>query len=221
MKYAFACVLVAIVCITVASRGNTITAVATATVTPAFAETLSTSTPTNTKSEKIQSSPTPAVNSPAPTTPTPPPAPTPSSDYPVRIVIPSINLDDPIEPLGVNSKGEMDVPDGRTSYVGWYKDGTVPGQIGSAVMDAHVFAAFKNLVNVKLGSDIYVVMESGTRFHFTLNDSRFYTLSEIPLQYIFNRADAAHLVLITCAGTYVPSMNTYDHRLVDYATLVN
>ena len=114
----------------------------------------------------------------------------------------------------------MDVPDGNTSNVGWYKDGTIPGNIGSAVMDAHVFAAFKNLSSVKAGNDIYVVTQSGKSLHFLVTDASYYVLDQMPLQYIFNRNDASHLVLITCAGTFQKSMGTYNHRLVVYATEV-
>src|ERR1700733_213403 len=42
---------------------------------------------------------------------------------PVRLVIPSIKLDSTVEGLGVNDKGEMAVPDGRTNLVGWYSGG--------------------------------------------------------------------------------------------------
>src|SRR3989338_10251998 len=42
---------------------------------------------------------------------------------PVRLIIPSINIDSPVVGVGINEKGEMDVPDGSTDRVGWYKYG--------------------------------------------------------------------------------------------------
>lgn len=88
--------------------------------------------------------------------------------YPVQLYIPSIKLNSAIKPVGINEKGEMDVPSGKTKDVGWYKHGTVPGKVWSAVLDAHVYAAFKNLHQVKPGSDIYVVMSDKKVLHYVV-----------------------------------------------------
>ncbi len=143
------------------------------------------------------------------------------NDYPVEVIIPSINLDTKVIDLGVNSKGEMDVPDGKTNNVGWYRDGTIPGNVGSAVLDAHVFAAFKNLRHVKVGDDVYVRTKSGKYLHFRIESSLVYPTAKVPVQTLFNRSDKPRLNLITCAGKFIKSMGTYDHRLVDYAVLVD
>jgi LPXTG-site transpeptidase (sortase) family protein len=142
-----------------------------------------------------------------------------SSD-PTELSIPSIKLDVPVVPVGLNTIGQMDVPSGRSGAVGWYEYGTVPGQEGSAVIDAHVFAAFSTLHNAKVGDDIYVT-EDGTQLHFKITSSIVYKLADVPADLLFNKADGTYLNLITCAGTYDASLNTYDHRLVDYAVLIN
>src|SRR4051812_40469377 len=59
------------------------------------------------------------------------------ADYPVRLSLPAIGLSDAIIKVGLNAEGEMAVPSGNSSNVGWYKDGTLPGEVGSAVLDAH------------------------------------------------------------------------------------
>ncbi len=143
------------------------------------------------------------------------------SDHQEHIVIPSIELDDVVINVGLNDKGEMAVPDGSTNNVGWWKDGTVPGQDGSAVMDAHVFAAFKRLHELAAGDDIYIINENAQKLHFVVDETKYYALADMPLEYIFHRAGGSHLDLITCAGTFQRSMGTYDHRLVVYSTLVN
>lgn len=142
------------------------------------------------------------------------------SGVPERLVIPSIDLNVPVVGVGVNGSGEMDVPDGSSKSVGWYKYGTLPGNWGSAVLDAHVFAAFSDLRSVKVGSDIYVKTSEGENLHFVVTDSRLYKLGELPPEYLFARADARRLNLITCAGKLLPDGSTYDHRLVVYAELV-
>jgi LPXTG-site transpeptidase (sortase) family protein len=142
-------------------------------------------------------------------------------DYPVELMVPSINLDVSIVNVGVNSKGEMDVPDGNTKAVGWYDHGTIPGDTGSAVLDAHVFAAFTNLRYAKVGDDIYVKTKSGNILHFRIEQSLVYKTAEVPVQTLFNRDDKPRLNLITCAGKLTKDRSTYDHRLVDYAVLVD
>ncbi|OGG60567.1 hypothetical protein A2765_05290 [Candidatus Kaiserbacteria bacterium RIFCSPHIGHO2_01_FULL_56_24] len=142
-------------------------------------------------------------------------------DNPSRLIIPSIKLDTNVQEVGITSNGEMDVPNGNTNNVGWYRYGTIPGDLGSAVMDAHVYAAFAKLRYVKVDDDIYVVNAKGEKLHFRVIDSRVYALDELPLQQIFNDQDGRHLNFITCARKFIRSLNTYSHRLVVYTELVD
>ncbi len=140
---------------------------------------------------------------------------------PSRLIIPSIALNDTVAKVGVNAKGEMDVPAGNTRDVGWYDAGTMPGTVGSAVIDAHVFAAFSKLKNIKVGSDIYIETDSGQKLHFVVSEMKTYVLADVPADILFNRADTERLNLITCAGKLTDDRSTYDHRLVVYAVLAN
>jgi LPXTG-site transpeptidase (sortase) family protein len=142
------------------------------------------------------------------------------TDFPTSLSIPSIKLTSPVTGLGVNGAGEMDVPSGATNDVGWYAPGTVPGDLGSAVMDAHVYAAFKNLRHVSPGDDVFVTNGRGETLRFRVTDTRIYPRDEVPLQHLFAAADGRHLNLITCAKKYLPLLGTYSHRLVVYTTLV-
>lgn len=144
----------------------------------------------------------------------------PEAAYPAQILIPSLKINSYVEDVGINAAGEMEVPDGSTNAVGWYKFGTVPGNAGSAVMDAHVFAAFKKLKSAKIGSDIYVVRENGEQLHFKVISSKVYPLAKVPMEAIFNDASGTYLNLITCEGRYLISKGTYDKRRVVYAELV-
>jgi LPXTG-site transpeptidase (sortase) family protein len=144
-----------------------------------------------------------------------------SPDLPTHLSIPSIKVSSRIVSVGINSKGEMDVPSGSTKNVGWYKYGTAPGDTGSAVLDAHVFAAFSNLHALRVGSDIYVTTANNNTLHFVVQETRLYKLGEVPATVLFNRSDTQRLNLITCAGKLTANHSTYDHRLVVYAVLVN
>jgi sortase A len=142
------------------------------------------------------------------------------SSYPIRLQIPAISLNSSIQNEGVTSDGEMDVPSGSTKNVGWYQPGTIPGDVGSAVIGAHVYAAFSKLRYLKAGSNIYVEAADHTTLHFVVKKVATYKLSELSAEELFNRTDGKHLNLITCAGTFVRSSGTYDHRLVVWADLV-
>jgi sortase (surface protein transpeptidase) len=143
-----------------------------------------------------------------------------SSRIPVHVSIPSVGIESRVIKVGVDAKGQMAVPDGSTNDVGWYKGGTVPGDVGSAVLDAHVYAAFEDLRDVHVGDDIYLVTEGGATQHFRVEQSTVYKLSDLTPAMLFERRDARRLNLITCAGAYVDSMGTYTHRLVVYAVYI-
>lgn len=133
---------------------------------------------------------------------------------PERLSIPSIGFNNPIVKVGTNRQGEMDVPSGKTRNVGWYKNGTLPGELGSAVIGAHVFAAFSKLDEVAPGDEIFVTMSDGTTRKFIVAETNVYKLSEMSPDTLFNRNDARRLNLITCAGALTADGSTYTHRLV-------
>jgi len=141
------------------------------------------------------------------------------SAFPSDLIIPSINLISPIQAVGITNGGAMAVPNGATNNVGWYEDGTIPGATGSAVIDAHVFAAFAKLKYLSPGSDIYVLAQDGSIRHFVVTRTKTYANADVPLNLLFNRSDGQYLNLITCAGKLTPDHSTYDSRLVVYAEL--
>lgn len=140
---------------------------------------------------------------------------------PVRIVVPSLGLDLPIIPVGLNQKGQMDVPDGKTLAIGWYSAGTKPGNTGSAVLAAHVYAGFQRLRNIKAGAEIILYAADGSTRTFLAQEKKTYALEHVPADKLFNRNTDAWLNLITCAGAWSTQLGTYDHRLVVYASLVS
>jgi LPXTG-site transpeptidase (sortase) family protein len=109
--------------------------------------------------------------------------------------------------------------------VGWYKYGTVPGFMGSAVIDGHVDNAlsldgvFKHLGDLKEGDDIYIDTASSTALHFVVREAVSYPSEDVPAEKVFKADDAARLNLITCDGTWVQGKKEYDRRLVVYAVL--
>jgi sortase A len=147
-----------------------------------------------------------------------------SISRPIKLTIPSIEVNTKIEPVGFTKKYTMAVPDSYTN-VGWYKYGVFPGQKGSAVIDGHLNngfglkAVFARLDELKPGDLIYVDNESGEKLRFKVESLEKYDYKEAPLELIFNESDKSYLKLITCNGSWIKNDKTYDTRLVVTAVL--
>jgi sortase (surface protein transpeptidase) len=146
---------------------------------------------------------------------------------PARLKIPSIKVSAKIQNVGEGKSGNMAVPSNFTD-VGWYRSGTVPGEVGSAVMDGHVDNAlalpgvFKHLGELEIGDEVDVVNNEGKTLHFRVTGVDTYEESAAPISQIFSSTDGlAHLNLITCTGDWIQEDKSYNERLVVYTTLVN
>jgi len=145
--------------------------------------------------------------------------------YPVRLVIPSLDIDADVQYVGITAHGTMSVPNNFTD-VGWYKYGPVPGSSGSAVMAGHVDNAlalpgvFKHLQDIQKGADVYVIEKNGEQLHFVVDEIDTYEADNAPSGRIFQNVGPPSLNLVTCEGTWVQSEHQYDHRLVVYTHLV-
>lgn len=148
-----------------------------------------------------------------------------ADELPARLIIPSLKINADVQHVGIGASGNMAVPS-NYSDVGWYRYGTVPGHLGSAVMDGHVDNAFglpgvfKDLVNVEEGADVYVETKDGKRHRYVVTAVKKYHYKDVPTDVIFNAADAGRLNLITCAGAWIQSEKSYDERVVVYTILV-
>jgi sortase A len=147
-----------------------------------------------------------------------------SKSYPIRIKIPKIHVDAAIENIGITQGGAMDVP-GSIMDGGWYKYGSVPGNIGSAVIDGHIdgkngeAGVFALLHLLGKGDNIYIVDNKGKSIFFIVSKTRMFNLKE-DTSGIFNQTDGRHLNLITCSGTWDNSQQFYTKRLVVFADIL-
>jgi sortase (surface protein transpeptidase) len=144
---------------------------------------------------------------------------------PRALSIPSIGLSREIIDVGIADDGKLDVPPNYTQ-VGWYKYGTLPGKVGSAVLDGHVDnggaidGPFKRLREVKIGDEIIVTAADGTRQKFKVIASKVYPTTQFPGELVFHDKSGALLKIITCHGNFIPRLDTYDQRLIVTAELV-
>jgi len=149
----------------------------------------------------------------------------PPEGHPLRLVIPSLGIDANIQPVGKNGRGEMAAPS-NFSDVSWYREGTVPGEKGSAVMAGHVDngialeGVFKHLHELRKGDEFSVVTKGGATVRFIVSDVQSFHYKEVPLELLFLMKDKARLNLVTCDGAWISGERTYDRRLVVFGELL-
>ncbi len=142
---------------------------------------------------------------------------------PVSLSIPSLAINAPVESVGKDADGSMDVPKDDMN-VGWYRYGPRPGQPGSAVIAGHLDsktgpAIFYSLSSLKPGDEVQVVVEGGRILTFTVEKKETYPDSSFPIAAVFGPSREARLNLITCQGVFDHASQNYSDRLVVYTRL--
>jgi len=147
------------------------------------------------------------------------PRPTP----PVLVRIPSIEVDAPVVPVGLEADGAMEIPsDVRT--IGWFDpfggSGLAPGEPGTAVIAGHVDSrvqgrgAFWLLRDLKPGDLIEVVHDDGSVSAWRIEEVVRYPKEDIPIEDIFTFEGPSRLALITCGGEFDRSIGSYLENYV-------
>lgn len=138
---------------------------------------------------------------------------------PVRLKIPSMEIDVPLEYVGVTASGAMDIPK-STDKVGWFELGTRPGEIGTAVMAGHygLYAGkpsvFDNLHNLVKGDKITIKDDKGSDIVFVVRETQSFD-PQADATIVFSSDDEkSHLNLITCEGDWNKDDKSFSKRLV-------
>jgi LPXTG-site transpeptidase (sortase) family protein len=144
-----------------------------------------------------------------------------------HLLIPSINVDAPIEPVETNVDGSLSVPSINVwTGVGLYTDGPYPGEVGSAVIDGHLDrpggfpAVFWNLRLLHKGDIVKVETPGQATVQFRVTQVAAYTPAAAPLSAIFDNANGHFLNLITCSGRWIPAIHQTTLRLVVYTSMI-
>ncbi|QBD77218.1 class F sortase [Ktedonosporobacter rubrisoli] len=150
----------------------------------------------------------------------------PAQDIPERLLIPTLKIHAAIEKVGIQATGDLGTPEASPwEDVGWYAKGTIPGQLGSAVIDGHLDrpggapAIFWSLHTLFVGNEVIVQMASGGAMQFRVIRVALYTPQAAPVQEIFANTGGAYLNLITCSGDWIPSQQQTTQRIVVYTVL--
>jgi len=143
-----------------------------------------------------------------------------NSGLPVRLKIPGINVDAPVQYVGLTPDGAMDVPK-SPDEVAWYERGQRPGEKGSAVIAGHYGrwengqgSVFDDLHTLRKGDKLSITDDKGVTTTFVVRESRRYDPAADASD-VFGSSDGqAHLNLITCEGVWNETQKSYSDRLV-------
>jgi sortase A len=147
---------------------------------------------------------------------------TPAHGVPKTLHIPKLGISVPVESVGKDAKGLMDVPKVVTNTA-WYNRGPRPGELGNAVIDGHLDtpqgkpSVFYSLHTLTPGDLLYVEDEFGKRATFRVTRLATYETDSFPVQEVFGNADTARLNLITCGGKWDRSKKNYTQRTVVFS----
>ena len=142
----------------------------------------------------------------------------PDPPAPVQLAIPALELDTRLISLGVQPDRTVEVPT-DPDRAGWFRRGTAPGAIGSAVILGHVdsvdgpavFAGLKTLVP---GAHIDVLLEDGSTARFEVHSVKTYDNEAFPAEQVYGSHGRRELNLVTCGGDYDSDRGGYQSNVV-------
>lgn len=180
---------------------------------------------------------TPEAVSPTPTTP---PAPGPVVDVPVRstdlasaaaaqatgpaptaVSIPALEVQLPVDPVGVQADGQMEIPP-LAERAGWYRFGAAPSDPdGTTVVAAHVdsvasagLGPFARLGELAVGDVVEVTLADGTVVAYAVSSVQQVAKTDAAWDAVFTREGPRRLVLVTCGGTFQREERRYSDNII-------
>lgn len=146
---------------------------------------------------------------------------------PVAIAIPAIGVQSPLQALGLNPDGTLQVPGPGPFYneAAWYKYSPTPGQLGPSIIEGHIDSAadgpsvFFRLGALHPGNQIDVTLVDRTVAVFTVTGVRQYRKAVFPTATVYGHTDFAALRLLTCGGSFDSSEHSYLANTVVFASL--
>ncbi len=147
---------------------------------------------------------------------------------PRYLSIPSIGLNNiPVTEFGVTANNQLGSPT-STRVVGWYYRSAFPGKQGVSVMNAHGgdlgTGIFKTLPRAKVGDEVIIEMGDGRKYTYVIREMNYKKLGDEANNYMSTAlygtlGGEPTLTLITCTGTWLRNLQTYDQRLFVRAAL--
>ena len=146
------------------------------------------------------------------------------ASQPLSVQVPSIGVrTGELIDLGLTAERELEVPDDAVT-AGWFELSPTPGEVGPAVIAAHVDyagvpGAFTRLRDVQPGDEITVARADRTTAVFTVYHVQRHPKSEFPTQRVYGNTETPELRLITCGGAFDEASGNYLDNVVVYARM--
>jgi sortase (surface protein transpeptidase) len=142
---------------------------------------------------------------------------------PIRVRIPSIDVDSPLASLGVDDQGAL-VPPADFARAGWFSGSPLPGDVGPSVIAGHVDsyegpAVFFRLRDLAAGDMVLVERADGTTARFTVSRTGRHPKDVFPSEDVYGPTPRAELRLITCGGEFDHGLRSYLDNVVVHAVL--
>lgn len=142
------------------------------------------------------------------------------SPEPVQVLYPGIDADIPVEPRGVASDGQMDIPD-DAAQAAWYEYGKAPAdEVGTTVISAHAgseetpVGPLYALKDSRPGEEVTVLDEAGAAHHYEVTQVEQLGKDGLDFAPYFERTGEHRLVLITCGGQWIDERGSYADNII-------
>lgn len=142
---------------------------------------------------------------------------------PVRVRIPAIGVESPLQRLGRNADGTVEVPS-RWGVAGWFAQGPRPGELAPALIVGHVDsragpAVFHQLRALRRGDEVVVQRRDGPSARFVVQRLRRRDKDRFPTKAVYFPTLEPTLRLVTCGGPFDASVGHYRDNVIVFATL--
>ena len=144
-----------------------------------------------------------------------------TGSIPRHLALPSLQVDAPIVPVGLEPGGDLTVPD-DPHLLGWWQTGARPGgRQGTLVIDGHVDTAADgpgalfSLRQLRPGDPVVLSTNHGS-WHYLIVALRSYPKVNLPAE-VFTSTGPPHLVIITCGGAFDHRTRQYADNIIAYA----
>jgi hypothetical protein len=156
----------------------------------------------------------------------------PTSIAPARIRITDLGIDQPVDALGLDSVGALDLP-ANPEVASWYRYGPSPtteagpGTSGATVIAAHVdslrygLGPFAALAEAAVGTEVVVTGEDGSETTYRVDTVTSSEKMAVDWNSVFDRSGPPRLTLVTCGGAFDTTSLTYDSNVIVSASPVS
>lgn len=139
---------------------------------------------------------------------------------PTRVIVPSLDIDVPVSPEGIDDEGALALPE-DPAVASWYRFGPSPSSPeGTTVVAAHVdsvrygIGPFSRLATAPAGTTVTVAAEDGSRVDYVVDRVELAPKTGIDWSQVFDREGPPRLALVTCGGDFDSGTGHYVSNVI-------